>query len=75
MPKQPRPPMRLWRAVLIVPALAALAVPVFNRTAPTLWGFPFFFWYQMLWVILSAALVGLIFLLEERGSQAGNDAE
>lgn len=35
--------MRRW--LLLVPFLATLAVPIYNRTEPVLWGFPFFYWY------------------------------
>ena len=43
-------------AVLILIPLVALAmVPVYSKHDPTLWGFPFFYWYQLLWVFLAAA--------------------
>ncbi|WP_419757426.1 DUF3311 domain-containing protein [Acidisoma sp.] len=72
----PRPPQaaRPWRLLLLIPVLAVLAVPVFNRTGPALWGFPFFYWYQMLWVILCSGAAGLVFLLENRGGHDGEDA-
>jgi hypothetical protein len=74
MPKQPRSRASLWRLLLLLPVLAVLAVPVFNRTGPALWGFPFFYWYQMLWVILCSAAAGVVFLIEDRGDGAGDDA-
>jgi hypothetical protein len=43
-------------AVLILIPLVALAiVPVYSRATPRLWGFPFFYWYQFLWVFLASA--------------------
>jgi hypothetical protein len=74
MSTQPRPAARFWRVLLLVPVLAVLAVPIFNRTAPALWGFPFFYWYQMLWVILCSGTAGLVFLLEGRGGSSEDDA-
>ncbi len=74
MSTKPRQAARFWRFLLLVPVLAMLAVPVFNRTAPTLWGFPFFYWYQMLWVILCAGAVGLVFVLEDSGRETEDDA-
>ncbi len=74
MPTKPRRVTRFWRVLFLVPALAVLAVPLFNRAAPVLWGFPFFYWYQMLWIILCSVMVGLVFLLEDRGAQAEDDA-
>jgi hypothetical protein len=31
---------------------------------PELVGFPFFYWYQLLWVVLAAALAGIIYKVE-----------
>jgi hypothetical protein len=54
------------RILLIIPFVAVLWVPFYNRTEPTLWGFPFFYWYQLLWVILGAAIIGLVYFIEHR---------
>ena len=40
---------------LAVPVVALLWVPSYSRDAPELLGFPFFFWYQFLWVFLCSA--------------------
>jgi hypothetical protein len=40
--------------LLIAPCLLAIAVPLFNSQAPTLLGVPFFYWFQMLMVLVSA---------------------
>jgi len=34
-----------------------LWVPFYNFVEPALWGIPFFYWYQFLWVILTSALI------------------
>jgi len=54
------------RVLLIIPFVAVLWVPFYNRARPTLWGFPFFYWYQLLWIILSVLIIGLVYLLEHR---------
>jgi hypothetical protein len=54
------------RVLLIIPFVAVLWVPFYNRTEPTLGGFPFFYWYQLLWIILSVLIIGLVYLLEHR---------
>lgn len=74
MPITPRPRATLWRVLLIIPVLAVLWVPAFNRTGPALWGFPFFYWYQMLWVILCSLVAGVVFLIEDRGARSEDDA-
>jgi hypothetical protein len=44
--------------LLAVPILALLLVPLYARTGPELWGFPFFYWYQLLWVVICGAFTG-----------------
>jgi hypothetical protein len=73
MPQPARPRASFWRVLLLLPVLAVLAVGCFNRTGPSLWGFPFFYWYQMLWVILCSAVAGLVFFIEGRAADAGDD--
>jgi len=50
-----------WYWLLLVPCLAMLAIPLYNRDEPRLFGFPFFYWYQFLWVVLSAAITGWVY--------------
>ncbi|TAN22775.1 MAG: DUF3311 domain-containing protein [Acidobacteria bacterium] len=49
----------LW--LLLVPYVALLWVPLYARQQPELWGFPFFYWYLFLWVILTAVLTGIVY--------------
>jgi hypothetical protein len=41
--------------LLAIPVVALLWVDSYARVEPTLAGFPFFIWYQFLWVFLCAA--------------------
>ena len=52
------------RALLLIPFAATLAVPLYDRIEPAIGGVPFFYWYQLLWVVLTAAIVGVVFLIE-----------
>ncbi|MGA8901737.1 DUF3311 domain-containing protein [Bradyrhizobium sp.] len=47
----------LWNWLLLIPFIALLWVPFYNFVEPALWGIPFFYWYQFLWVILTSALI------------------
>jgi len=40
--------------LLAIPIVALLWVSSYARETPSLWGFPFFFWYQFLWVFICA---------------------
>jgi hypothetical protein len=51
-----------WKLLLLIPYLALCFPALYARATPTLFGFPFFYWYQFLWVILTSILLGLIYL-------------
>ena len=48
--------MALAAVLLVIPIIALMWVPSYTSDAPELWGFPFFFWYQVLWVFICSAL-------------------
>ncbi len=48
------------RLLLLLPFLGLLAVPLFNREGPELFGFPFFYWYQFAWVPLTSLLIWIV---------------
>ncbi len=54
------------RLLLLLVFVIALAVPVFNRATPALFGFPFFYWYQIAAIPISSVLVFLVFRAEDR---------
>jgi hypothetical protein len=50
--------------VLLTAALAGtLWVPFYNQLTPAFGGFPFFYWYQLMWVPIIAILSGISYLL------------
>jgi hypothetical protein len=54
---------RRWLLPLIfIPFLPVLYVPFFNRLDPTLAGIPFYYWFQMLWIPISAAITYVVYL-------------
>lgn len=67
-----KPKVGHWYWLLLIPCLAMLAVPLYNRLEPRLFGFPFFYWYQFLWVVLSSAITGLVYF-KVRGVEAEDD--
>ena len=50
----------LW-IVLLIPYIALLWLPFYNDTRPSFAGFPFFYWYQLLWVLISAIITALVY--------------
>lgn len=62
MPPVPEKSMGLWALLLLVPFVALLWVPFYNSTDPVLFGFPFFYWYQFLWVPITSLLIYIVYL-------------
>ena len=54
--------------LLCAPVAAALAVPFYNRVAPTLGGWPFFYWWQAACVLAGALLTGVANVLDVQAS-------
>lgn len=52
---------RLWYWLLLIPFAATLVPPLYARSSPALFGFPFFYWYQIAWIVLSAAIVWIVY--------------
>jgi hypothetical protein len=54
-------------AVLFAAALAGTPwVPFYNQLTPAPGGFPFFYWYQLMWVPIVAIVPGIAYLLSRR---------
>jgi hypothetical protein len=47
--------------LLLVPFLGVLFPWIYNTDSPELFGIPFFWWYQMAWVPISAVLTVLVY--------------
>ncbi|HEX5932412.1 MAG TPA: DUF3311 domain-containing protein [Methyloceanibacter sp.] len=59
--------LRFWpRLLFLVPFVAMLWVASYNRTAPALDGIPFFYWYQLGWILAGAAIVLLVYWIESK---------
>jgi len=55
----------LWaRLLLIVPFVAMLWVSSYNSVEPMVAGIPFFYWYQLLWILIAAGLIAIVYQVE-----------
>ncbi|KVE29681.1 hypothetical protein WS67_00155 [Burkholderia singularis] len=50
-----------WLWLLVLPLVAMVWVPSYNRVEPQWLGFPFFYWYQLLWVFISAVITAFVY--------------
>jgi Protein of unknown function (DUF3311) len=55
---------RSWLLLLLlIPFIVLLWPPFYNSNLPTFIGIPFFYWFQLLWIIITAILMALMYLL------------
>jgi hypothetical protein len=55
------------KVLLLLVFVIALAVPFFNSATPVLFGFPFFYWYQIAVVPVASLLIYIVFRVEDTG--------
>jgi len=59
---------RLAFTLLALPLAAMLFPAIYNHARPALLGIPFFYWYQLAWVVLTAAILGFVGVMTRKGS-------
>lgn len=47
---------RGWLWLLLLPFAALLVPPLYAHESPHLWGIPFFYWYQAVWLLITAGI-------------------
>jgi hypothetical protein len=52
---------RHWYWLLLLPFLALLYPPLYAHLTPRIWGIPFFYWYQAVWLIVTAAITTFVY--------------
>jgi hypothetical protein len=52
--------------ILLIGIVVPLLVSTYDQADPHLFGFPFFYWYQLLWVFIAAGLCALAYVLLKR---------
>ena len=45
--------------------MAVLWPPFYNTVEPAWYGIPYFYWYQMLWVVIGAVLTAVVYFATE----------
>ncbi|MET9623327.1 MULTISPECIES: DUF3311 domain-containing protein [unclassified Streptomyces] len=64
-------PVRVIVALcLVAPFVAMLWVSSYAKVDPTFIGIPFFYWYQMAWVVVSTVLTMVAYKLWQRDQRA-----
>ncbi|WP_427005699.1 DUF3311 domain-containing protein [Pseudarthrobacter sp. H2] len=60
--------------LLAIAVVVPLLVPAYSSDPPRLAGIPFFYWYQMLWVPITAGLVGISYRLVTKEDRRRREA-
>lgn len=61
-PRQRRSP---WIWLLLIPYPGVLWVPFYNSVEPRILGFPFFYAYQMAFVVITAIITAVVYALTD----------
>jgi hypothetical protein len=70
-----RPKLALCAVLIATPVVLALAVPLYQRVEPTLFGIPFFYWFQMTMAVAAAAGCGITYLIAFRNEPESDGRE
>jgi Na+/proline symporter len=68
-------PARAWYLLLLIPFVAILWVPFYASSEPAVFGIPYFYWYQFLWIFISAVLTAIVYFAtrEPEGAVVNGD--
>ena len=58
-PKPGKVKRLVWNLILLVTFFTDIWVPLYNRIEPSLFGVPFFYWFQFVWIVVAAAVTAL----------------
>jgi hypothetical protein len=55
-----------WYLFFVAQFVSVLWPPLYNRADPYWMGIPFFYWYQLLWVIIGAVFTTIVYFATEK---------
>ncbi len=55
-----------WYVLFLIQILFMIWPPFYNKVDPTWIGIPFFFWYQLLCIIIGAVLNAIVYFATEK---------
>ena len=50
-----------WYLLFVVQFAVILWPPLYNKAEPAVLGVPFFYWFQLAWVIVSAVITAVVY--------------
>lgn len=55
-----------WNWLLVLPIVLPVVTPLYNFDSPRLWGFPAFYWLQVVWILVGVATTSLVFQMTRK---------
>jgi hypothetical protein len=68
-PREGRRSAGAWNWLLVIPLIGTLIPAFYNKANPTLFGIPFFYWYQLLWIPITVTLTIVVFRAAREGDR------
>ena len=59
-----------WYLLFLVQFIAVIWPSFYNKMEPAWIGLPFFYWYQLLWVIIGAVLTAIVYFATDTAYKA-----
>jgi hypothetical protein len=62
--------------LILIPSVVNLSISLYNRNMPELFGIPFFYWFQTLWLVCcSGFYMGFAYLMDSSREVGGADSK
>ncbi|MFY1672414.1 DUF3311 domain-containing protein [Plantactinospora sp. WMMB334] len=55
-----------WNWLLFVPIVVPLITPLFNADSPRIFGFPLFYWLQLVFILLGVGTTTLVYQMTKK---------
>ncbi len=56
---------RGYYLLFLIPFIGTLIPPFYSKMNPQLFGLPYFYWYLILWILITGIIGGIVYFLSE----------
>ena len=56
---------QFYYLLFLIPFIGTLIPSFYSKVTPTLLGLPYFYWYLILWIIITGVIGGIVYFLSE----------
>jgi len=73
VPAERRSDHSSWNWLLLIPIVLPLLTFIYNRESPRLFGFPAFYWLQLLFIFVGVATTTLVYQMSRKRKAVAGD--